>query len=68
MIGAEANSRESMAGDDEKATLYRERAAEVRANAESMTLPAAKRMALEVAADYERLANTLDANARRSGR
>jgi hypothetical protein len=57
-----------MAGDDEKATLYRERAAEVRAHAESMTLPAAKRMTLDVAADYERLANTLDANARRSGR
>ena len=54
-----------MAGDDEKAKRYRKRAAEARADAESMTMRVAQRMLLEVAANYERLANTLDVNARR---
>ncbi|HTE40474.1 MAG TPA: hypothetical protein VK629_06585 [Steroidobacteraceae bacterium] len=36
-----------------------------RADAENITVPQAKQILLEVAASYERLADTLDANANR---
>jgi len=49
-----------------KAKQFRKKAAEARAEAEKMTMTQAKQMLLEVAANYERLADTLDANARRA--
>jgi DNA-binding ferritin-like protein len=55
-------------GETPKARRFRELAAEARAEAEKMTMPIAQKMLLEVAANYERLANTLDANANRAGR
>ena len=48
-----------------KATRYRKLAADARAEAERVTVPAAKQ--IYVAHSYERLADTLDTNARRNG-
>ncbi len=56
-----------MHGGDGKGTKYRQLAAKARADAEKVTVPQAKQVLLDVAADYERLADTLDANARRAG-
>jgi len=50
-----------------KATRYRKLAADARAEAERVTVPAAKQILLDVAHSYERLADTLDTNARRNG-
>ena len=47
---------------------YRKRAGEVRAEAERMTDPDARKTLLEVAANYETLAKTLDANEARRRR
>ena len=54
-----------MGGGDGRGKRYRELAAKARADAESITVPQAKQILLEVAASYERLADTLDANANR---
>ena len=54
-----------MGGVHDKAKHYRELAAKARADAEQATVPQAKQMMLEVAADYERLANRLEDNANR---
>jgi len=51
-----------------RAKKYRKLAADARAEAEKVTVPQAKQVLLAVAADYERLADTLEANARRAGR
>jgi len=55
-----------MERDIGSAKRYRERAVEVRAEAETMINPETRQMLLDVAASYERLAKTLEANARRS--
>jgi len=57
-----------MARADDKAKRYREIAAKARADAEKLTVPQAKQVLLDVAADYEKLADTLDANSRRAKR
>jgi hypothetical protein len=57
-----------MGEGDGKAAHYRKLAAEARAEAERVTIPQAKQVLLDVAYSYERLADTLDANARRAGR
>ena len=46
-----------------KARRFRDLAAGARAEAEMMTMPIAKKMLLEVAVNYERLADTVDPNA-----
>ena len=48
-----------------KAERYRKLAAEARTEAEKVTVPQAKQVLLDIAYSYERLADTLDANARR---
>ena len=47
-----------MGGGDGRGTRYRELAAKARADAENITVPQAKQILLEVAASYERLADT----------
>jgi hypothetical protein len=54
-----------MAGESPKAKRYREMAAKARADAEKVTVPQAKRVLLDVGEGYEKMADTLDANARR---
>jgi hypothetical protein len=54
-----------MDGGSPKAKKYRKLAAEVRAEAERVTVAQAKQVLLDIADRYERLADTLDANARR---
>jgi hypothetical protein len=51
-----------MDGDAGKVKRYRDRAAEMRAEAETMTGPETRKMLLDVAASYETLANMLAAN------
>jgi hypothetical protein len=46
------------------ARLYRERAAEVRSEAEKMNNPETKQQLLKIADSYERLAKTIDARGR----
>ena len=54
-----------MDGGSPKAQKYRKLATEMRAEAERVTIPQAKQVLLKIAEDYESLADTLDANARR---
>ena len=54
-----------MLGGNGKAKYYRELATKARADAENISVPQAKKILLDVAAGYERLADTLDANANR---
>jgi hypothetical protein len=54
-----------MDGGSPKAEKYRKLAAEMRAEAERVTIPQAKQVLLKIAEDYESLADTLDTNARR---
>jgi hypothetical protein len=56
-----------MEGDTGTGKRYRERAAEVRAEAETMASPEIRQMMLDIAANYEKLADRLDAVARRWG-
>jgi hypothetical protein len=49
------------------AKQYRQRAAEVRTEAERLTTPEAKQTLLDVAAGYEHLANAIDAHANHPG-
>ncbi len=56
-------------GDSEhNAERYRRLAADARADAQRITIPQARQILLDVAYSYERLADTLDANARRAQR
>jgi hypothetical protein len=52
----------------EKAPRYRKLAADARAKAERISFQQAKQILLDVAERYERLADTVDANARRARR
>lgn len=47
------------------AERYRERAEQIRAGVEMLADPETQQILLKIAADYEQLANTLDANAPR---
>jgi hypothetical protein len=55
-----------MEGETAKAKKYRHLAADARAEAERVTMPQAKQILLDIAYRYERLADTIDANARRA--
>ena len=68
LVDQRSSDHSAMAGACDKAKRYREIAAKARADAEKVTVPQAKQVLLDVAADYERLADTLDANARRARR
>jgi hypothetical protein len=64
-MAAETLGGREMGVSDGKAERYRKLAAETRAEADRVTIPQAKQVLLDIAYSYDRLADTLDANARR---
>jgi hypothetical protein len=55
-----------MGDREQNSERYRKLAADARADAERVTILQARQILLDVAYSYERLADTLDANARRA--
>ncbi|HWI27458.1 MAG TPA: hypothetical protein VN668_10855 [Stellaceae bacterium] len=53
---------------EDKLKLWRDRAEEARAHAESMINPSARRIMLEIAEGYEKLIRELEAERARNGR